>query len=201
MDEQLRLLSERLDRAERKNRRMNALVILVLATMGMFAFVTSCNAPNAARARELSTGRLVLTDEKGRTSVEIVAASDGPALRLYDSHGKKRLILGLVNDVPAVTLGNADGIGVAVLGAPPTGAGLMLYDSVGDPRAQFDVGVDGPRIYMEDNRGFTATLGKQYFQGDDAKNQKAVVASLVLAHKSLGTIWQAPAESALRRFR
>ena len=49
-------------------------------------------------------------------------------------------------------------------------------------------------------RGFSATLGNYYFTAEDAKNQRTISASLVLAN-TLGPIWQAPPESVLRRFR
>jgi hypothetical protein len=98
--------------------------------------------------------------------------------------------------MPAVTLGNEHGVGVAVLGAPATGPGLMLYDQYGIPRAQFDVGENGPRVYLEDGRGFSATLGNYYLVGDAdaAQNKKSIAASLVLAHSSTGTIWQVPSQ-------
>jgi hypothetical protein len=175
---------------------MNAIFFLVLAVGSTIALLTSCN---TQKAREISTGRIILIDENGKTRAEMVVTPDGPALKLYDASGKPRLVVGLVHDAPAVTLGNASGVGVAVLGAPATGPGLMLYDQHGSPRAQFDVGEDGPRVYLEDQEGFSATLGNYYFTADGAKNKKTIAASLVLAHRSLGTIWQAPPESVLKR--
>ena len=196
MDEHLGLLIENLYKAERRNRRLNALLFLLSALIGVLALLKSRDSRKAA---EFSTSHLVLTDGTGKTRAEMVAASDGPSLKLYDTSGKTRLAVALVNDIPTVTLGNADGIGVAAFGAPATGPGLMLYDQAGFPRAQFDVGESGPRLYLEDRKGFSATLGNFYFVDDAAKNKKTIAASLVLAHRTLGTIWQAPSPSIVNR--
>lgn len=94
--------------------------------------------------------------------------------------------------MPNVTLANSKGLGVAVLAVPSSGPGLVLADLQGTLHAQFDVGEDGPRLYLEDKKGFSATLGNYYFSDEPAKNKKTTAASLVLAQKDLGLIWSAP---------
>ena len=67
----------------------------------------------------------------------------------------------------------------------------MLYDQLGQPRAQLDVGKEGPRLYLEDEAGFSSTVGG-YYTADLASNRKLTAASLVLSQRSLGVIWRAP---------
>jgi hypothetical protein len=93
--------------------------------------------------------------------------------------------------MPNLTIKDANGTGVIVLGDVPTGPGLMLFDRSGAPRAQFDVGDSGPRLYLEDAKGFSTTVGS-YFTGDPAKDNKATAATIALASKVLGVFWSAP---------
>jgi hypothetical protein len=50
------------------------------------------------------------------------------------------------------------------------GPGLMLHDRNGEPRAQLEVGEEGPRLYMEDEHA--PTIG-HYLSDDPAKTISA----------------------------
>ena len=65
-----------------------------------------------------------------------------------------------------------------------------MYDELGKPRVQLDVGKEGPRLYLEDEKGFSATVGN-YYTADPKINEKLTAASVVLSNSG-GAIWRAP---------
>src|SRR5689334_18793316 len=69
----------------------------------------------------------------------------------------------------------------------PETAGLMLYDLEGNPRAQLDAGMEGPRLYLEDEKGFSATVGSYY--SSEYAGQKHMAARVILSQKGAGVLW------------
>lgn len=187
-------LLERLAKIEAQYKRLKTpfvvAVLIVVLTISFGAIAVAM--PDAQRASQLSTTRLVVTDTSGKMRAEIATGPTGPFLQMYDDTGTPRLTLSIMKNVPNLTLRNSKGFGAAMLGVQSYGPGLVLSDIQGALRAQLDVSDDGPRLYLEDKNGFSATVGNYWFGDDSTKNKKSVAASIVLAQKELGRIWSAP---------
>jgi hypothetical protein len=178
-------LESRIEKLENSNRRMRLFGIIALIAVTYALFLSQ-----GRKSRLIEAEQFALVDDKGNQRGGMTVTSQGPALELYDSNHTLRIALSIFNGSPNLTIKDDQGRGVAVLADVPSGPGLMLYQD-GEPRAQLDVGKEGPRLYLEDERGFAATIGN-YFSDDSTKNAKLTAASVVLSQKNLGTLWHAP---------
>ncbi len=143
MDLEQRLV--RLERANRRMKRIGALVLMVAAA------VVLSGAANGKDLPDLEVGSLTLKDKDGKPRAALGASADGAVgLLLSDKAGKTRahLVVG-VDGSPVLALYDKDGkvraslyVGVASSGPgwPQTGSpGLDLYDKDGQTRATLGV--------------------------------------------------------------
>lgn len=183
----------RLEKLERTNRRMRRVGLVLLALV----VLVSCGM-EATHSRTVEAEQFVLKDSNGRTRGIMEVTAEGPSFKFYDANQKVRLALSVFHDMPGLALFGSKEKNAAVLAVVPTGAdlkgpetaGLMLYDLQGNARAQLDSGVEGPRLYLEDEKGFSATVGSDY--SPVYPGRKRIAASVILSQKDLGDIWHAP---------
>jgi hypothetical protein len=183
-------VEERLASLEKQNRRLKTAGFLVLGLFGsaiLWACPMKTQEPGNLTAQEFR-----LVDASGKTRGGLSIGAEGPYLSLLDSNGKERILMGLANNLPHLTLKDANESGRIQLGIVPDSSGLMLYDSKGEPRAQLDVGNAGPRLYLENQFGYQATVGNYLVLGNEELNQKLKAMTFTLSHSSLGPIWRAP---------
>ena len=186
-------LQSRLEKLEKENRWLRRLETATVLVVGIAALL----ATQIHRSHIIEAEQFVLKDSNGKTQGTMVVTPDGPSLVLYDSNQVSRLALSVFKNMPGLTL-HGSGKSAAVLGVVPSGpglqgpesAGLMLYDLEGNPRAQLDAGMEGPRLYLEDEKGFSATVGSYY--SSEYPGQKHMAARVILSQKDLGVIWHAP---------
>jgi hypothetical protein len=144
-EERLANLERELANVKRRNRRLILLALvgagaaLVAAawigTPGKVLAETGAKAPNVVRANEF-----ILEDAKGKTRATLVAAKDGPALRLLDENGNVRATLTALKEGPGLCLFDENGKFRATLGALKDGPGLCLFDQNGKGRAVLGAG-------------------------------------------------------------
>ncbi len=80
-------------------------------------------------------------------------------LRIVDSHGKARAILGMSEEGPALSLLDEKGRLRANLGLEKNGPSLDLLDTAETPRAQLTVdGKQGPHLDFTDAKGVQASI-------------------------------------------
>jgi len=184
-------LRTRLEKLERANRRMRGVELVMLALV-----LVSCGI-GATHSRMIEAERFVLKDANGKLQGAMFVGPDGPALEFYDGNQKLRVRLSVFHDMPNLTLHSSkDNAASVALAVVPTGAdlkgpetaGLMLnFD--GRPRAQLDVSIEGPRLFLKDENGYSATVGSYYSTAHPGRKFSA--ASVVL-QKDLGVIWHTP---------
>ena len=124
-------LEQRLARLERANRRMKRIGALVLL---MAAVVLLSGQAKGNDLQDLVVGSLTLKDKDGKTRARLRALADGSvALALFDKDGNARAMLFVAAD-----------------GSPD----LTLSDKAGKTRAHLVVGVDGsPVLALSDKDG------------------------------------------------
>ena len=105
-DERLDKLEKELARAKRRNRRLLAVVGLVVGAFALVWIVAraGCNAQSVIRANAF-----VLQDENGKARAELRMDKDGPGLSLFDAAGKTRAGLTVVKDAPMLSLYDENG--------------------------------------------------------------------------------------------
>lgn len=128
-----RNLIERVDALERENRRWKRATLVVAAALAAAAVVGMSSPPTKTLDLEL--------------------------LRIVDSRGKARAILGMGDDGPALSLLDEKGRLRANLGIEKDGPSLDLLDTSESPRAQLTVdGKQDPHLDFTDAKGVQVSL-------------------------------------------
>lgn len=128
-----RNLIERVESLERENRRWKRTALVVASALAAAAMVGMSSPPTKTLDLEL--------------------------LRIVDSSGKARAILGMGDEGPALSLLDEKGRLRANLGIEKAGPSLDLLDTSETPRAQLTVdGKQGPHLDFTDDKGVQASL-------------------------------------------
>ncbi|MEK7348448.1 MAG: hypothetical protein AABZ94_06220 [Candidatus Eisenbacteria bacterium] len=128
-----RNLLERVEALERENRRWKRTALAVVAVLAAVAVVGMSSPPTKTLDLEL--------------------------LRIVDSRGKARAILGMGDEGPAISLLDEKGRLRANLGIEKEGPSLDLLDTAETPRAQLAVdGKQGPHLDFTDAKGVQASI-------------------------------------------
>ncbi len=126
-------LIERVEALERENRRWKRTALVVAAVLAAAAMVGMSSPPTKTLDLEL--------------------------LRIVDSHGKARAILGMGDEGPALSLLDEKGRLRANLGIERDGPSLDLLDTAESPRAQLTVdGKQDPHLDFTDAKGVQVSL-------------------------------------------
>jgi len=144
MDEQrLEVLSARLDRLERENRRMRRAGGVLLA--GLAALVLTGQALPAGAPRVVEAELFVLRDSGGSTRAVLHTQADGsPSLDFRDAAGRPRASLGVQGDAAHFGLTGTSGKGGTFLRTQANGRpSLILADANGTRRATLFLSDDG----------------------------------------------------------
>ncbi len=167
MDLEQRLV--RLERANRRMKRIGALVLMVAAAVVLSGAADGKDLP------DLEVGSLTLKDKDGKTRALLGPSAGGAVgLLLTDKAGKTRAYLV-----------------VEANGSPV----LALSDKAGKTRAHLVVGVDGsPALVLYDKDGQTrATLGvTNTVDKRTGAKTKTTEGTLTLSDAKGGVLWQEP---------
>ncbi len=197
-------LEQRFARLERSNRRMKRIGALVLMVA---AAVVLSGAANGKDLPDLEVGSLTLKDKDGKVRAQLGEGADGSGqLRLYDKNGKRRAMLSALADGTGVHLSNKAGTpraSLAVLADGSSGlvlsdkdgktgaalrarpAQLRLYDKAGKPRALLSAAADWSATLIL----FVKDVTPRAVLDVDADDGSP---SLTLFDAKRKVIWQAP---------
>ncbi len=187
-------LEQRLARLERANRRMKRIGALVLVVAA--AVVLSGAAMR--KYRHLEVGSLTLKDKAGKVRATLAAEADGAvALALYGRDGKPRARLSALPDgSPGLLLYDKAGETRAVLSVFENSAALLLFDKDGKPRATLGVDADGREVGLGlyDKDGETrAVLGvTTRVDKPTGVKTKTAESALTLFDAKGDVLWQSP---------
>ena len=188
-------LEQRLARLERTNRRMKRIGALVLVVA---AAVLLSGAAQGKDLPHLEVGSLTLKDKAGKMRASLRARADGPVwLALFDKDEKTRARLFAAADGrPRLALLGKAGERQATLTVFADGSpGLLLHDKDGKPRATLTVVADGsPSLALFDKDGNQrATLGVTgTVHKRTGAETKTSAGTLTLFDAKGDVLWQAP---------
>lgn len=94
--------------------------------------------------------RFLLKDSKGNTRGVFGINDYGASLDLYDAGRAVRASMGLLADMPGLTLSDKEGRSVVQVAALEDGAHIALYDANRELRAILGVQAEGPRLELCD---------------------------------------------------
>ncbi len=145
-------LAERVNRLERENRRLKqcGLALLSLAGVGLLM------GQAAPRANVVQAQRVVIVDEEGNERIVMAAAKDQANIFLKNGRGQSSVVLSVAKDSAGLSVTDAEGkmrVNLAKDLRPGGGAGLWLYDELGNPRYVAGVDRRGPNIILLDENG------------------------------------------------
>ncbi len=183
-------LEQRLARLERGNRRMKRIGALVLVVAA--AVVLSGAAMR--KYRHLEVGSLTLKDKAGNTRVYIGTDEDGSvSLSLKDKAGKTRALLDVARNGSALWLSDKDGEDRVMLSTITGWPQLVFFDKAGNTRLSLNLLDDGASLHIHDKDRLRATLGVS--RGVDKRTgakTKTTAGTLTLFDAKGDVIWQAP---------
>jgi len=174
-------LELRLERLERRLRHWRRLGVLLLATVA-FSLTgwapllegeqgnvleedVSRSPPDAESVDEVVARKVRITDERGRTMMELAAYDKGPAIRMMDEQGELRFALFLNQLGPGISMIDDEGvprIGVAIL---DDAADLRMMDEEGQTWAMFAEKKSRRMFVLTDDRR-TAHVGMMVHKGN-----------------------------------
>jgi hypothetical protein len=207
----LYMMTQRLEKLERQNRKLMQAGVLALAIL--FSLVWMGQAPR--KPRPIEADRFTLKDSTGKKRAELMMEETGPGLVLYDVSGKRIGRFGAVNTGAGLSLQSVEGgarlslvsqdEGPYVLmfdstgkfrtemGASQRGPYLLFHDTNGSPRAALALDNEQPRLQLSDSEGFTAILGSNpLVTANTQAVQKTNAASLMFFGKEREILWRAP---------
>jgi hypothetical protein len=145
------LILERLNKLEKRNRRLSLALALLMVLAGCVIF---SGARFFGRGRTLTARRIVLKDDTGTTRAILGMRSAGPGLTLYDENGENiQALLTVVRTGPLLTLYDANGTTRVLLGVTPKGATLAFNDPKGKLRAAIGFSSNTPNVTFFDSSG------------------------------------------------
>ena len=176
IEERLTALEKELARAKHFNRRLLAVLPVIVAAClvaGAFLIGTSVNAQvQGITFPELRANSFVLVDEKsitraslelrngeagltlwaenGKPCVSLLGLKDGPSLWLIDENGQIRASLDAAKDRPSLSLSDGKGKTRVSLATTEEMPSLSLSDAKGNIRALMYSGEHGPRLNLFD---------------------------------------------------
>jgi|GEM_PF-2866822 hypothetical protein len=121
------VMSGRLDILESQNRRLKrvvfALPLIGIAVVGL----TAADSGKGAKDNTITTQKLILVDEKGKTTASLTTEKDGPHFVLFDRAGRTRLRITANTDEkgPAVFLVDTKNAAKATLRIVENGDGFL----------------------------------------------------------------------------
>jgi len=127
-------IEERLERLERKNRRLTGLLAGLGAAAALWVVLGA--APGTAPAplpymESVAAKKFLVVDAQGKLRATLCIAEKGPGLWLYDETGAYRAGLGLNEQGAGLTLIDAKGKNRATMCLAEKGPELTLYDENG----------------------------------------------------------------------
>ena len=137
MSSELQVLSDRMERLERRSRRVR-LAVAVAAIISTALLLMG----QARPGRIVEANRFILRGAEGKIFAELLVTSVGPSLGMYDRGGKLRMILGVGQDGPAIALTGKDQRVRVNLGFDEEeGSFLTLHDMNGTARVELAEGI------------------------------------------------------------
>lgn len=189
------VLTERVEKLERQNRRVKqaGAAVLILAA----ALVLMGQAP---ATRTVEASEFVLKDAEGKVLGRFGAFFGEPGLHLYDSNGKPRATLQVFNDQAGLSLFNSNLQIGARLQVFNDGAHLAMGNSNSQMEARlrmFNDGAglvnDGAGLELSDREGFRTTIGNtELVTPRTGETHQTSAASVVLFDKDKNVLWKAP---------
>ena len=105
-------------------------------------------------SRTIEAERFLLKDTNGKTRAVLTVTDSGAGLDFYDSRGAVRASMGVMADMPGLTLSDKQGTPTVQLSALADGpAHIVFYDAKYQLRAILDVLPEGPRLELYDRDG------------------------------------------------
>jgi hypothetical protein len=129
-----------------------------------------------------------LYDESGKPRVAIESSKNAGELIILDESGKPRLTIESSKDIgELIMLGSGAGKELAIF----SGSGVSMSGEVGGFRV--NVGEGGPSLELNDNEGYSTTLGSTDLVAiASGRKERTPAASLVLFGKDKKVLWSAP---------
>ncbi len=126
-------------------RRLRAVVMGWLLSIVLFVILGLWVQQGISQPSVFRTRRVEIADEAGQARITLDAVGKRPSLWLYDTSGRKRLGLSVVNPgVPVVWVQDPDERKRMELSVLPDGAGALVFsDAAGRTRMWLRVGSDG----------------------------------------------------------
>lgn len=155
--------TKRLDRLERANRRLTA----ILCLLGSVALAAAAIGATRGHVRSLDAERVILRDRAGKVRAEFTAAGSGPGLMLFDADGRERLRLHAADDgtttlsLATPASGHATRRSITFRSGLDGWSTVAFADSTRQERLAIGLGYDGePRLRMYTKDGAArVTLG------------------------------------------
>jgi hypothetical protein len=159
----LRALSDRIVRLERRQRRAVAALAAVVAAVAVALAVPFSQAQNPTQPRTvtevtdavLHAEQLVISDAAGKARLALgVTEGIGPTLLMYDQAGTAQVMLALSGAGPVLNLfdaGGRDRLRLAITDS--IGPSLVLKDAQENPRAALAVVAEKPSLQLLNTEG------------------------------------------------
>jgi hypothetical protein len=141
-DSDLQHVLVRLEKLEQYNRRLKAGLAALAAAFGVALFAAAQESP---RAKTVEAEQFVVVDADGNRVATLGMNGDRTGLTLYQGK-KERVLLYADATTSALCLQEDKGTRVALMDAPGKTAGLVLYQTPGETKAQISV------FYTTDNK-------------------------------------------------
>jgi hypothetical protein len=151
----LQLLSERVSKLERQNRRLKQYAMLILIAAASLLLMGQGKAVKVApvkAVRALEAGKFVLQDGQGKRRAELGLIAERPSLVFYDSTDRAMLSVGLDAEGAGLVLYDDQIRKTAALSSTPTGPVLALFHS-GVKRLNLSVTTQGPALGLVGKNG------------------------------------------------
>ena len=194
MNEQIEILTQRLDRVERHNRAYRRVGAALLILGGAVLLLNQ--APAAAAKDEVRARSFVLVDAKGTQRAALGIAKNGDAtLSFYDKEARSRLTVGILDDEPTMFLTDQNRKAGVMLATDADTPRLVLVDKTGRERVWVAVRADSPVLqFFDKNR--VARSGLTTFNDDTGVSIMSEGGGgkpgVVLYDKERKIVWSAP---------
>jgi hypothetical protein len=184
---EVRDLVQRLDRLEKRNRRLNGGLIAALTAFSAIVLMGQASpSPRVVEAQKFvlkdadgnvrgwlaiigKGSELTLGNANAQPMISLEVSTDSGDLHFYGSR-RSGMNFGINSGNPSISILNADGQG---------GAGITFAKN-------------GPSLKLQDGNGFSAVVGTSEIQNNDRQAKYTSAASVTLFDKNKNVIWRAP---------
>lgn len=183
--ETIELLTGRLDRLEKENRKLKRIVmVLCVAGGALLVMGQTRSVPKVVEAE-----KFVLKDPTGKEAAYLGMSNTGPELKVHDVSAPGAGFMSI--QANAMRINSIEGEKKTTMLMGP--AGIYFRTEEGKEVQKVGFHASGPTIELSDKQGFQTTIGStDLVTTKSGEARKTSAASIVIFNKAGAVIWRAP---------